>query len=94
VLVDSLGGFISGVPIKFSITEGSGTLSTATATTGLDGAAFTVFSGLSWGKSATVKLEARVKDKDYVRHVLIFRKIPWQHNQGIIVHNQGVMSGN
>lgn len=94
VLVDSLGGFISGVPIKFSISEGSGTLSTTTATTGLNGAAYTVFSGLTWGKSATVKLEARVKDKDYVRYVLIFRKIPWQHNQGIIVHNQGTMNGN
>lgn len=94
VVVDSLGGLVRDIPITFSIIDGPGSLSVPTATTGLNGAAFSVFTGATVGSATVVKLEATVKGKDYTKNVLIFRKIPWQHNQGIIVHNQGVVSGN
>jgi len=97
VLVDSLGNPVPYIPVKFEVIDGPGSLSRGENTTDLDGDAWSMFTGGQFGKGTTVRLDATVKDVLYTKHVVIFRKIPYTHNQGIIIggdtHNQGVLNG-
>lgn len=94
VLVDKDGIPISSIPVNYAITSGPGSLSAASAVTGLNGGAWVVFSGGTYGAGTVVQLTCRVNDVDYTKSIRIFRKIPFSHNQGVIVHNQGTVSGN
>ncbi|MBN1318190.1 MAG: Ig-like domain-containing protein [Anaerolineales bacterium] len=87
VLVDSTGQLISQIPINFAITSGPGSLTNTTATTDINGSAYTTYSGGTWGSHAVVRLDATVFNRLYTKDVLILRKIPHTHNQGIIIGN-------
>jgi hypothetical protein len=97
VLVDSLNNPIPWIPVKFKVIDGPGSLSRGMNETDLEGDAWSMFTGGQYGKGTTVRLDATVKDVEYTKYVLIFRKIPYSHNQGIIIggdtHNQGVLNG-
>lgn len=85
VVVDSLGNFIEKLPIRYDIVWGPGSVDRDSSFTNLYGASIAVFRGGEWGKGTLVQLSVIVDGKLYIKYVLIFRKIPYSHNQGIII---------
>ena len=85
VLVDSLGNFVRNNKIKFEIVSGPGFFNRDSSFTNYDGAGFSIFAGGRWGQGTLVKLSTVVNGITYVKYVRIFRKIPYSHNQGIVI---------
>ncbi|MBN1540900.1 hypothetical protein JW992_02060, partial [candidate division KSB1 bacterium] len=85
VLVDSLGNFYEDIPVSFQIVYGPGALSADTSRTSANGQAFSNFTGATFGRGTLVRLDTIVDGELYSQYVLIFRKIPYAHNQGILI---------
>ena len=92
-LIDSLNRPLPEIPVTFSITEGFGRLSRGEHVTNQRGMAWSLFSGGQWGRGTTVRVEAVVRHVRHAAEVVIFVKIPYSHNQGILIGGGGPFSG-
>ncbi|MBN1561905.1 hypothetical protein JW998_16760 [candidate division KSB1 bacterium] len=85
---------IVGIPVKFTVVLGPGSVTPVTMDTDGEGIAKTVVNGLQIGEMTRVRTEAIVDGKLYYNVVSFFKTLPCTHDQGHNQgHNQGFVSG-